>query len=141
MLKETSTASNINRLLSIDPASGSSSDAGFAVYIDGNLVDSGVLGCNKKDKTHKRLADMAVHLSYIINHYDIKMVAIELIRGRFHQVQLEWSVGMVMTICGFLQIVEVPTNLWKYYTDANYVKGDVNDAKMIGVAILNLYRG
>lgn len=130
---------NINSLIAIDPSSGSTGQAGYAIFKDGQLVDSGTLKFNPKDKsTARRIADMAQHLYELIIAHDIKVMAIELLRGRMVTAQLFWSVGAFMAMAGYIDVIEVSIQIWKSQVDKGYVKSDVNDAVSIGQAVFKL---
>lgn len=130
-------------LLAIDPSTGSkSSMPGFAVFIKGELVESGTIEVDLAGNRAQKL--------YQINHIlrtDFKapdVVAVENISyfvGKMSPasvVSLQRAVGAIVAAWPVKCLVEVPSNAWQKHQFAGYFKSDANDSICIGLTCINI---
>lgn len=151
-------------IVSVDPATGSSSFPGYAVWLLGNgrttLLKSGVLQV-KGDSHWKRMRNIALMLPGTLTRIlggtqlldDIKALIIEglpptlgINSGGKHfgvsnkaTVHLHHSVAVIATCLDFPLVDELSPQTWKSFLvhlglDKAYIKSDANDAIIIAVA-------
>jgi hypothetical protein len=123
-------------ILSVDPSIGSASSMpGYALCVDGCIVDCGELKINCKDPSNKRLGDIQSQLRMICPSPNV--VICEAIRptlscGGTNVVQLHWAVGVILATYPTAHTVMVPNQTWKACLRRtgldNYVKSDEHDA-------------
>jgi len=125
-------------LLAIDPATGSSSDAGFAVFKKGKLITSGTIPINKKNDIYTRLRELHDWLATNYNT-EIDVLAIEKIRHSHNS--LRWSVCAIFLGCRAPVVIEVPPITWHKNVSKAYKKSDQQDAIEIGIVTIKLAKG
>ena len=133
-------------LLSIDPASGSSSNPGYAVFQEGELVASGEIDIPSSWPLNQRLQKLADKLREEFIVPDI--LAIEHIppmvygKGGLRSrsiTTLHKSIGAVLSAVKCRDYIEVSSASWYSIAKSlpfEYVKTDENDAVMLGWAVL-----
>ncbi len=127
----------------IDPASGGSSQPGWAYSEGGVLLASGVLKIGK-DHITNRLVDLYDQLSYPLFKYGAPdLLVVEELRGRMVHPFLHWSVGVTVVALTAEAVLEIPITCWKAFAeaDADYTKGDEADARAFAHTCLALARG
>lgn len=131
----------MKKVLAIDPSSGASSPVGYAIFEDGELVESGVIEVPKGNGS-ERLHHINECLRNDFEKPDVLVV--EMIpRVRILKPVLTQSVGAIMSAWPCSEFVEVPVRSWKAYVEANpeatkgYEKGDEWDAIVIGLTYLS----
>jgi hypothetical protein len=129
-------------VLALDPSSGGSSDPGWALFVAGELQQSGTVPLDKKDKVEVRLRKLHTHLqqqSFLLMNPDI--VCIEKIRGSRAHAYLQWSIGSLLSATRGA-LVEMPIPVWKGYAKQcdGYAKGDEADAIIIGMSLVQVAR-
>lgn len=141
-------------MLAIDPSIGStSSSCGYAIYVSGKLVESGLIEVNKSASQTVRLYELARTFREDFTNPDI--VAIEGIspvpyaakRG-FSKVPmtaislsaLHRAVGAILGAQKWTDVIEIPPITWKKYKSADYKKDDHIDAQEIGRAVILIAR-
>lgn len=119
-------------VLALDPASGGTSDPGWAVYHRGVLLESGTLGL-AGGRVQYRLKDLYCQLSA----YECDVMVVEQLRGsgRTH-IYLLWSVGVAVAATCPKLLLEMPVSCWKKHAGKAHVKSDENDAKAIGDTLI-----
>ncbi len=130
------------RMLCVDPASGSTSQVGWALYEAGELVKSGVLAVAKRGAIGVRLADTRKQLDALALGV-IDLLVVELLRGNRVHAYLHWATGTIVSAIPHKVVIELPIQCWKAAIagDPNYFKDDVEDAKAFGITLLKLARG
>lgn len=130
-------------VLYIDPASGGTSQPGWAYTEGGVLIDSGVLQLVKSDIA-TRLLDLFAQLSYPQFKYGAPdLLVIEELRGRMVHPYLHWSAGVSVTAIDAEAVLEIPIVCWKAFAaaDPEYTKSDEEDARAFAHTCLALARG
>lgn len=130
-------------VLCLDPASGGTSQPGWAYISGGELVASGSLALCKGDITD-RLVDLLEKLSYPLFKYGSPdLLVIEELRGRMVHPYLHWSAGVTVVAVNAEAVLEIPITCWKAFAaaDPNYAKGDEADARAFAHACIGLARG
>ena len=127
-------------VLCIDPSSGSSgSNAGYAVFNCGRLVESGTIfkeaGKNRLS-IYDRLRELA---DWMAAHDYADVLVMEKIRGKSHT-YLRWACGVVVATCRAPVVIEISPILWHKFTPSGYVKSDERDAVMFGDAVFEILR-
>ena len=122
----------------IDPASGAASMPGFAVFVKGQLVRSGVLPISPANIQLRLVQLRALLASYDLVGPDV--LVIEKISGRLAHPYLIWSVGVTVEATWPQILIEIPVAEWKPYAkaDPHYTKTDEADAICIGRSIMDL---
>lgn len=121
-------------LLSIDPASGGTSEPGYAVFHRGVCVESGIVPLLKTGQVQHRLKLLYCALS----KHAVDVLIIERIRGAKAHAYLQWSVGVaVAAVCPAL-LLEMPVPTWKMLAGKLHIKSDETDARAIGQALITL---
>lgn len=132
------------RVLAFDPATGrGESRPGWAWYVAGELVESGVLqykggalaGC--LSRLHGALLDLVERLG------QVDAFVVEELRGKMVHPHLTWSVGVAVAAVNCPLTLELSIWIWKAWAaiDPNYTKGDEADAILIGRSAVGLARG
>jgi hypothetical protein len=136
------------RLLAIDPSVGSANSMpGYAVFEAGKLVENGTIQVDHKEPVSKRLHEINRCLREDFERPDV--VAIEMpplinLRGMGHRMNavsragLQRGIGAAIAAWPVDHIVEIPPASWSKFKPADYVKGDAQDALVIGLAVLAL---
>jgi hypothetical protein len=127
-------------LLAVDPASGSTSMPGYALFTQGRLVECGVITIEYSDKAQERLASLAECMRR--NFPSVDVLVVEELRGpKVHNV-LHWATGTIISMVKAGVLIEAPTAWWKAYakTQPGYEKADDQDALMIGETVLAIAR-
>jgi hypothetical protein len=130
------------KLLCVDPATGATSNPGWALFQDGKLVDSGeVTGLH--GETPDRLFQLFWRLHDDGRFNNLNMLVVEQLRGKMVAAQLHWSVGVILAALPAEVVCEIPIAVWKSVAaaDPNYAKGDEADARTFGVATLAVAAG
>lgn len=125
----TQQAINEGTMLAIDPASGGSSQAGWALFKGGVLVNAGVIDVEKGNIGHRLRQTYSALVEDTVD-----VLAIERLRGSRCHVYLLWSVGVIVAAVEHIHLVEVPVPKWRAYAKATgtWTKSDDQDAVMIG---------
>lgn len=123
-------------LVAIDPASGSGSFPGYAIFKKGKLVSSGTIKINSKLPLNLRLHALYDQLAMLEVNPDV--LVIEEIRGRMAHAYLSFAVGMTITAVRSHICIEIPINVWKAYVGRDHIKTDEADAIAMGEAIIEL---
>lgn len=128
-------------LLAIDPASGSDSLPGFALFHAGELQTSGTIALNKKASIQQRLAVVYEKVA-AISPAAPDVLVIELLRGKMVHWNLQRSAGVAIAASRAPVLIECPILVWKALakTDHKYVKGDQADAEKLGQSVIALAR-
>lgn len=125
-------------VVAIDPASGSGSYPGFAVFVEGKLVRSGTVTCDSKLPVNQRLHILYDRINSLEEAPDV--LVIEQIRGHMSHAYLKFAVGMAMTAVRAPVCIEMPINVWKAYVGKTHNKSDENDAIALGETLIALAR-
>jgi hypothetical protein len=112
---------------------------GFARFNSGDLIDSGTIEINPKLLIQDRLYHLSNELLYL-GLCDILLI--ERIRGNTAHEYLRWAVGVTIAAIRPKTVLEIPTTVWKREARAteDYVKGDEQDAIMMGKAVIRKAR-
>lgn len=140
-------------MLAVDPASGGTSDPGFAYAVGGRIVESGIIPLDRGRRVEHRLRQLYLAL-FQLYAGKVDILVVERLRGRMVPAQLTWSVGVIMAATCVVDLrddgsglpakqpvaLELPISTWKRYAkaDPDYTKTDENDARMIMTALLAL---
>lgn len=121
-------------VVALDPASGGSSMPGYAVFRGGEFVQGGTLELPRKLSIDRRLRALHAKVTRLVDDELPAVFLIELIRGQFAHVHLQWSVGVALAAGAAPTSIEVPIKVWRALaaTQPDYVKGDAADARLIG---------
>lgn len=130
------------RVVCIDPATGSTSQPGYAVLEHGELVRSGVLKIDRRlgiARRLKALADQLLDEGLALP----ELLVVERLRGRMVHPHLHWAVGVIVATLDPEAIIELPIPLWKAVAraDTTYAKSDEADACAFGQTVIYLVRG
>jgi hypothetical protein len=123
-------------VLAIDPASGGSSLPGWAAISKSKMIKSGTLPI-PPGPVQDRLREVYEQLETT----DPDVLVIERIRGSSAHEHLRWSVGVCIAACRPVILLEMPISTWKKYAGKNHKKGDENDARAIGEALIAIALG
>lgn len=141
-LKQHSKAVLNGSMLCVDPASGGSSQPGWAYYLGGELQESGVLQlCS--GTIQDRLVDLSHKLGYSqFKWHAPELLVVEELRGRMVHRYLHWSVGVIVSQLDPEALLEIPVAVWKESAKANpdYEKSDEADARAFGEACVTYCR-
>lgn len=129
----------LGTIIALDPASGSASMPGFAVFRAGELVKSGTLPIPKRLPIEKRLPILYEKVRELTEDVP-SILAIEKLRGRAVNTSLAWAVGTSIAAARAPTLIEVPIIAWQRLakTDSAYVKGDEADAIKLGQTLVLL---
>lgn len=123
----------------IDPSIGSSSSSpGYAVYIAGDLSESGVFDIPAHLAFHEKAQQLAYNVRKLYTKYDPDVLVYEEIalqgagRAISSHVTLLKAVGIVLSVPGPDHVVGIYPVSWKKLVRPTYVKGDKEDAEEIG---------
>jgi hypothetical protein len=127
-------------MICIDPSVGSySSLPGYAVYIEGNLVESGVVNMPLGTPIHTRLQALSRKLRTLYKQYTPDILAYENVPPQRYgggnaeaHASLLKAVGVVLSIPGPVGYIRLQPRVWKRLVREDYVKGDKEDAEEIG---------
>lgn len=144
------------KVLAIDPASGGSSQPGFAISIEGKFVQSGVIKLAKGGLITHRLHTLMCALQNLWEHHGgFDLLVLEDIAPAFgggHKskqkaggggmitrgvVMLHWACGTVIAANPWPHVLKVMPQSWHSWhrrhglTDETYAKSDANDATSI----------
>jgi hypothetical protein len=131
-------------VIAIDPSIGSNSSMpGFAVYVAGELQDSGILEIDPRQSVPVRLQRLAFLIRKLYKEWIPDVLVYEDIPPtRFgggnagaHSSLLK-SVGVVLSVSGPDFYVGIQPRSWKQIARSSYVKGDVEDAEEIGWVVI-----
>lgn len=131
-------------ILAVDPSIGSASSMpGYAMVVDGVMVDSGILAINPRENSSKRLSAIQKQLLAITPNPDvliIEKIAPMLSVGGAGVIQLHWACGVVLATFPNAVPVMVPNQTWKKYLrdhGIDYKKSDENDAIVLMLTLYN----
>lgn len=124
------------RVLAVDPASGSSSMPGWAMFEAGEMVASGTVKLKKSAPIQQRLNDLFFALSQGVGHPPPDIVVLEEIRGRMAHAFLLWACGVTASAFPESDLIELPISFWKAVVPEDYDKDDETDAVYIGLAAI-----
>lgn len=142
-------------LLCVDPSIGSASSLpGYAVYVRGELVSSGLIEVATAGAHNLRLFELARSLREDFAELQNPILVVEDIPTmRFNrrgsggysdpraQVPLHRAVGAIMSSIRSPLMLEVPPITWHRYTDpSRYLKSDQADAAALGWTVLCMAR-
>ena len=133
-------------LIAFDPSSGSQeSMPGYAIFIGGKLVESGVIKLRPQDSKNVRLYSISESIRAEFPKADV--VAIEKIppvsynrkgaMSGWALVALQRSVGAIMS-CFSCSYIEVAPASWQKYKFEGYNKSDEHDSICIGLACIGI---
>lgn len=136
-------------VLAIDPSSGSAnSQPGYALFINGQLKDSGLVRIRSGDHISNRLYRLSRTLreefeapSILITE-NIPPFMGEGPGAQFatrNVISLHQSIGVVMSVWD-VPVVQVSPRTWRSRIPDNYLKSDENDAIMIGWSAIQTAR-
>ncbi len=127
----------------IDPSIGSTSSMpGYAVYIKGELKDSGIFTIDPTGTVWQRLHVLAYSLRKLYQKWDPDVLVFEDILPQAHgrdaasHASLLKAVGAILSVSGPDHYVGLLPISWKKMTRDTYVKGDEADAIEIGYIAL-----
>lgn len=123
-------------VLAIDPASGGTSDPGWALYHRGELIGSGVVPLGM-DRVQHRLRDLYL----VLREFEADVVVVERIRGARAHPYLLWSVGVAVAATATKVLLELPVSCWKKHVGKDHIKGDEADAIAIGATLIAMAGG
>jgi len=127
-------------VVSIDPSIGSSSSMpGYAVYREGQLIESGIFAIPHRGvHVADRLRTLHNHVRKLYNRYDPDMLVYEDIPATRHggaagsQASLLKALGAILAVPGPSGHVGLYPISWKSEARDTYIKGDESDAIEIG---------
>lgn len=120
------------KILSIDPSIGSqSSMPGYAVFVEGKLVASGLIPVDRRKSTEERLQQLAKWVSSLGGVYDLLLIE-NVQFGMRRNSSLLLAAGALMGASSAPLVIQVPPAFWKPRTGEDYIKGDERDAIEIG---------
>jgi hypothetical protein len=130
------------RVLCIDPATGSTSQPGWALYVGGRCVRSGVLNLPGRAPVADRLRALRTQLQ-ALDPGALDVLVLEELRGSMVHAHLHWAAGVVAEALHAEVLLEIPIPVWKAVAaaDPRYTKGDEADARAFGEALVALARG
>jgi hypothetical protein len=124
-------------VLALDPASGGTSQPGWALSKASEVVSSGVFKTNK-GVIQERLRSLNTEVLRFTEGVEISVVAVEMLPRRVHHYVM-WSIGAVIAAIPYdVEVLEVPIRDWKEIAreSSTYTKGDEQDALAILGAVL-----
>lgn len=127
-------------VLSVDPSIGSSSSQpGWAVYRQGQLIISGTIQIDHTLPTWKRLRKLVHGIRKLYKQWEPDVLVYEDIPAQRHgggnaeaHASLLKAVGAILSVSGPDYYVGLHPLSWKRMVRSSYVKGDENDAIEIG---------
>lgn len=133
-------------LIAFDPSTGSqSSMPGYAVFVKGELVESGIIKVNASDRKNVKLYEISISLRTEFPKADV--IAIENIppvsynrKGAMRGwaiVALQRSIGAIMASFN-CEYIEVAPASWQRYKFPGYDKSDEHDAICIGLTCIDI---
>lgn len=126
------------RIIAIDPASGSSSMPGWALFEAGELVAMGTIELNARLPIQGRLNMMFAALSNGIGQPPPDLLIMEEIRGRMAHAFLFWACGVIAAAFSSSALLELPVSFWRAILPEGYTKADDTDAAYIGLSAILL---
>lgn len=135
-------------VVGIDPSIGSrSSQPGYAVYIAGELVESGTFRIPPEKHIHDRLRLLATHVRRLYNKYDPDVLVYEDIpasrygggNANSHSSLIK-AVGAILSVPGPELCVGILPVSWKNEARSGYIKGDEEDAVELAYVVIKLAR-
>jgi len=131
-------------ILAVDPSIGSASSMpGYALVVDGVMVDSGILSINPRENSSKRLYAIQKQLLELVpnpNVLIIEKIAPMLSVGGAGVIQLHWACGVVLATYPDAVPVMIPNQTWKKFLRDNgvdYKKSDENDAIVLMLTLFS----
>lgn len=129
-------------LLAIDPSTGSrSSMPGYALFKNGQLVESGTITVDIKGNRAERLHEINRTLREELETPDV--VAVEsagYFVGKMNPasiISLQRAIGAIVAAHPVKCLIEIPSNVWQKHAFPGYIKNDANDAICIGLCAIN----
>lgn len=128
-------------LLAIDPSSGSrDSQPGYAIFKEGRLIDAGHIRVTAGQAIHTRLFELRRSLAEDFTMPDVLVTENipPFMGGGFNRniLNLHYSIGVVLSMFLVPTIRVTPMTWQKNISKENYRKTDMNDAIMIGYAVV-----
>jgi hypothetical protein len=132
------------RVVAVDPSIGStSSQPGFAVYIQGELRASGILPIDPGLPVWERLRILVYHMRKLYREWDPDVLVFEDIPSQRHgqfnnagnanaHASLLKAVGAILSVSGPDHYVGLHPQSWKRMVRPDYVKSDTRDAVEMG---------
>lgn len=134
-------------VVAIDPSVGSNSSMpGYAVYLSGRLIDSGIFEIHPvTDPLWIRLRKLSHHLRKLYRQFPPDVLVYEEIAPQRYggggnanaHSSLIKAVGVVLSISGPEGFVGLMPISWKRLVRDTYIKSDSNDAKEMGWIAIN----
>jgi hypothetical protein len=124
------------RILAIDPASGSTSHPGWALFERGELIGTGSVQLDSKLPIQGRLNALFKLVSEGIGQPPPDVLIMEEIRGSMAHAFLFWACGVIAAACGKSELIEEPVSFWSAVVPNGYVKSDETDAVYIGLTAI-----
>lgn len=131
-------------MLAVDPSTGSTSSMpGYAVFKNGELIESGTITVDLKGNRAERLFEINRTLREDFKEYTFDVIAVEsagYFIGKMNPasiISLQRAIGAIIAAFPVKCLVEVPSNVWQKHKFKGYVKGDEQDAICIGLCVLN----
>lgn len=136
-------------VLAVDPSIGSASSMpGYAIAVDGVMVDSGILTINPREPHNKRLAGIQAQLRKLTPNPNVlicEAIAPMLSVGGANVIQLHWAVGAIQATFPDAGVLLIPNQTWKKYLRGvkldNYIKCDETDALALLLTYFHLAKG
>lgn len=131
-------------VISIDPSIGSSSSMpGWAVYMDGEYVKSGIFEIPIHKSLPERLRILANHVRKLYNEYPADVLVYEDIPAQRYgmgnavaHASLLKALGAILSVPGPDGYVGIMPVSWKKMVRDTYTKGDEADAVEIGYVVI-----
>jgi hypothetical protein len=125
-------------VVAVDPASGTSSKPGVAIFRAGKLEWSGEINLNKHNTIFSRMDKLYVALKEVVKEQPDILLVEEIHKSIAHE-HLMWAVGVTCAaLAPKIAGLEIPIQYWKALAKISkeYVKGDQKDAEMIGASVI-----
>ena len=133
-------------MLAIDPSIGSDSSLpGYALFEQGELVESGVFEVQRGASKHIRLYEITriirEDFPYVPDVLAVERIVARPFRGgsgmnAVSLSSLHKAIGAIMSAAPFTHLVEVATSSWVPYKPDDYEKTDEFDAITIGLCVI-----
>ena len=130
------------KLLTIDPSTGATGNAGWAEFESGRLTSWGVIELKSHKNVYKRFKMVAnILASDFQDEYDV--LSIELLKGRYAHFSLKQVVAVFSAVIPWKEIVAIVPTSWQAIANhiGGHIKRDDIDAVYIGYATICLAEG
>jgi hypothetical protein len=130
------------RMLCVDPATGATSDPGWALFEAGVKVASGTVS-GLRGETPVRLQQLFWQLHGDARFHPLDILVVEQLRGGMVAAQLHWSTGVIVAALPAEVMCEIPIKVWRAVAkaDPTWTKGDEADACAFGAAMVAVASG